>query len=105
MENFFDYITESDYERAEKNGIPSRLLEQRVWDYGWDVQDAVEIPKKVRICRNALWNKWKDIALGNGISREIFVKRVTEYKWEEDVAATKPKKKRGKNKRDDVRNV
>lgn len=105
MENFFDYLTEEDYERAEKNGITSRLLEQRVWNYGWDVKDAVEMPKKVRVCRSALWDKWKDVALENGISREIFVKRVTEYKWEEDIAATKPKRKRGKNKRDGVRNV
>jgi hypothetical protein len=79
------YITPNDYDIAEKNGLSKQLVYQRVYDYSWDVQDAITIPKRIR--KNH--GNWVKVALENGLSRSSFYGRLAEGMTAEE-AATLP---------------
>lgn len=102
MEKRYDYITPVDYEKAELNGISARLLEQRVRSFLWDVDKAVNTPKKIQRCFKATWAKWREVALNNGIDRDTFTNRVRSLGWDEEQAATAPKGTRRTSKWTDV---
>lgn len=91
MEKRYEYITPTDYEKAETNGISARLLEQRVRSFLWDVDKAVNTPKRKQRCFKATWAKWREVASGNGIDRDAFTNRVRSLGWDEREAATTPK--------------
>lgn len=91
MEKRYDYITPDDYRQADLNGISAQLLEQRVRSFLWDVDKAVNTPKKKQRCFKVTWAKWKEIAYENGIDRDAFTNRVRSLGWDELSAATTPK--------------
>lgn len=97
MEKRYDYITPIDYEQADLNGISAQLLEQRVRTNLWDIDRAINTPKKNRKCHDQLWSKWSRVAIENGVNRVTFTNRVCNLKWDEKEAATTVKRfRRGK---------
>ena len=79
------YITPEDYKKAEKNGISKRLLEGRVYISGWNVDRAINEPKRQWIDRK----KWLEVAKQNGIKTETFYRRVNEYGMSPEEASTR----------------
>lgn len=79
------YITPDDYARAKANGLSKYLVQQRVYEYGWEVERAVTTPKKVR--KNH--GDWTKKAVENGISSSTFYKRVSQG-WSYEDAVSKP---------------
>ena len=81
------YITPTEYEIAEKNGISKQCLEVRIRSLGWSKFRALnEKPLKF----NRLPKEWIDIARKNGICYSTFKYRVIILKLDIEIAATKP---------------
>lgn len=98
MEKRYQYITPSDYDLAEKNGIKRATLEARVREYGWEMERATtESPQKHKPFQ-PIWEKWEAIASENGVSRELFYDRVRRFRISEKEAATVPPRLGGRPK-------
>lgn len=90
MEKRYGYITPQDYETAEKSGITRHALEQRVRDYGWDIDRAITQPLKIQVPFQPIWDEWQDVATKNGISKKLFYHRVKKNGWSKEMSATHP---------------
>jgi len=88
LEKRYDYITPKDYITAEMNGITERALNQRVRDYGWDVDRAITQPMRKSTSFKKVWDKWEDTATKNGVSHTRFYHRIKNDGWSEEKAAT-----------------
>lgn len=86
-EKRFYYITPEDEVIAEKNGITSNALYQRVHKYGWDIDKSITHPVR-KIVR--FQSDWIETAKKNGIKLNVFRARVQRYGWDEKTAATTP---------------
>lgn len=64
------YISPNDYQIAEKNGIPTHLVNNRIRDYGWDKQRAITQPVQKTDLK-----EWAKIAKQNGIAYNTFCPR------------------------------
>lgn len=83
------FITDEEYEIAEKNGISKGNVDQRVHAYGWEIERAITQP--IRKQRKHTYNqKYLDLAKENGISLSVYRYRVKEAGWDEERAATTP---------------
>lgn len=87
-----EYLTEKDYEIAEKNGICRDYAYQRFYMLGWSRDKAITTPVS-RYQR--LWAKYKDISL---VSGPTFYRRVREGMPPEEAANTPPLPPRAMNK-------
>ena len=80
------YITPDEYAAAERNGINSKYLEQRVRRLGWHKDRAINTPVR----KSKSKKHWAEIAETNGINYDTFTKRVNGYGWSLEKAATRP---------------
>jgi hypothetical protein len=80
------YVTDEQYEIAARNGISKHNVNQRVYNYDYDVERAITEPLRKPSTR---WQQWKEIALAHGISNEAFNSRIARGMPEEE-AATRP---------------
>ncbi|USK57173.1 hypothetical protein LIS82_12190 [Cytobacillus solani] len=87
-----EYLTDQDFETAEKNGISKENAYQRFYRYGWSKRRTINAP--VKVYTNP-WQKWKAIAESNGISERLF-RRSVATKWEPEHAAMEPIRIRSK---------
>ncbi|PEA85895.1 hypothetical protein [Bacillus thuringiensis] len=88
MKSPYDYyITPDEYERAERNGINRRVLNERIRNLGWDKDTAMT--KQVRRSNATGWCKVRGIALENGISRQTYYARMKKC-WKLIDAISKP---------------
>ncbi|MBW3493233.1 hypothetical protein [Bacillus sp. FDAARGOS_1420] len=88
MKSLYDYyITPDEYERAERNGINRRVLNERIRNLGWDKDTAMTKP--VRTSNATGWRKVREIALKNGISRQTYYARMNKG-WKLIDAISKP---------------
>ncbi|MDO6634108.1 hypothetical protein [Bacillus thuringiensis] len=88
MKSPYDYyITPDEYERAERNGINRRVLNERIRNLGWDKDIAMTKP--VRRSNATGWCKVREIALKNGISRKTYYARMKKG-WKLIDAISKP---------------
>ena len=71
-EKRFDYITPSDYEVAEENGINIHTLQTRVYKLGWDIDRAITQKTQGKHKHWDEWCKFKDIA---NVKRSTFYSR------------------------------
>ena len=86
MNNPYDfYITDTEYEIAEKNGISKDTLNFRIRRMGWDKEKALTT-KPRKYTDKA---KQVEIAKANGISRATFYYRIA-YGWKVKDAYTVP---------------
>ena len=86
MINPYDYyITDEEYEIAEKNGISKDTLNFRIRRMGWDKEKA--LTTKTRKYTNRI--KQVEIAKANGISRATFYDRLSDG-WKVEDAYTVP---------------
>jgi hypothetical protein len=91
------YLTDSDYAKAEANGIPKGYAYHRYYTYGWDLERALTEPVGAykRITLNMeLWDQWKETAETSGVTKQLFYNRLnkkTGKKWTPEEAATMPK--------------
>ena len=81
-----EYLVDSDYEIAEKNGISRVRAYQRFYDYGWSRKDSITIPVKKK---NQITKEQYERAAKNGISRSTLQTRVFQLKWDIETAITK----------------
>lgn len=87
------WLTNEEVARAAANGISRRTLRRRVYEYSWDLEEALTAPPgSVRHDFERKYTKWLKIALKNGISQGTFFSRLTAG-WECQEAANKPVKK------------
>lgn len=86
-----EYITEKDYEEAEKQGICRSTLRTRISMYGWDKEKAIKTPIKNKKEALKYPVEWIKIAEENGIGDNLFRIRVREYGMSYEEAATIPK--------------
>lgn len=77
------YITPQDYETAAANGLSTYLVRQRVYT-GWSVEDAVTIPKRIKVNHG----NWVKVALENGLSHSTFYNRIARGMAACDAATT-----------------
>ncbi|MEN3133820.1 hypothetical protein ABDI49_25530 [Bacillus cereus] len=88
MKSPYDYyITPDEYERAERNGVNRRVLNERIRNLGWDKDIAMTKP--VRSSKATGWCKVREIALKNGISRKTYYARMKKG-WQLIDAISKP---------------
>jgi len=88
MKSPYDYyITPDEYERAERNGICCRVLNERIRNFGWDKDTAMIKP--VRRSNATSWCKVKEIALKNGINYQTYYARMKKG-WKLIDAISKP---------------
>lgn len=81
------YVTPKQYEEAEKNGIDPRLLNSRVRSLGWEIERAMQEPKRKK--SKPIPKEWVELAKKNGISRDTLRLRLSKG-MEEKEAATRP---------------
>lgn len=81
-----EYLTDQDYEIAEKNGINRKNAWQRFYEYGWDKEKTLYTPLRKA---SKQWKEWVKVAEKNGISEPAFRNRMN-YKWTPEEAATFP---------------
>lgn len=79
------YITPEEYNEAAKNGISSKVLNNRIRHLKWSHEKAISYP--VINNRNKEISKWADLAEKNGINRMTFFSRVN-LGWDVQRAAT-----------------
>jgi len=80
------YIPPTAYEIANKNGISTRLLTDRVRILGWSIERAKKDPPR----KQGDWKKWTGVAKENNIPLSAFYRRVNELGMSPDDAATIP---------------
>lgn len=88
MKTYTFYITPEQYEKAEKNGIDRKTLDNRVRGLGWDLERAMTEEKNKG--RRFLPKEIIDLAAKNGIQRRTLYERVQRSGMSEIEAATKP---------------
>jgi len=81
------YITPTELEIAQKNGISRKRLDDRIQNLAWDKQRAITTPPKQYRSTD---KKWRELARKNGIPYPAFQKRVHVYGWDAQRAATEP---------------
>lgn len=79
-------LYESDFEIAEKNGIPRKNAYSRYYSLGWSKKRAITEPHRPRPKTHL---KYKEQLEANGISTNIFYARLS-YGWSEEKAANEP---------------
>lgn len=94
------WLTDEEYARAAANGIYRKRLNSRVYDFDWDVEDAITSPiGTVRHEYKRKHGDWFKIALKNGINSSTFYSRLR-AKWPYQKAATKPTRKKNETEKD-----
>lgn len=89
------YVTPEEYAIAEKNGISSFNVYQRVNVYNWNTQRAITTP--LGKCNALGWTENKQLAKKNGIGYDTYYHRVTAMGWDPlKAATTQPLKRRRK---------
>lgn len=83
------YITPEDVEKAESIGVSKRILNQRVKDQGWLIEDAIKTPIRKQVPRGT-YAKYSAIAKENGIPYKMLFNRMNKLGWDPMTAATKP---------------
>lgn len=86
MSHYF-YITPEEYEEAARNGVSRKTLTQRIRQYGWNKQRAIQTPPRER---KDLDEYWVNVSQLNGIKRDTFIKRIRKYGFSPQEAATRP---------------
>ncbi|HFR4146088.1 TPA: nucleoside permease [Bacillus cereus] len=84
------WLTDEEYARAAANGINRKRLQSRVYDFNWDVEEAITAP--IGTLRHEYERKhgtWLKTALENGINIATFYRRL-KLGWKYKDAATKP---------------
>lgn len=90
------WLTDEEYARAAANGINRKRLQSRVYDFDWDVEEA--ITASIGTVRHEYKRKhgdWQKTALKNGINIGTFYSRL-KLGWTYQDAATKPPRQKGK---------
>ncbi|MNH78589.1 hypothetical protein D3C73_308960 [compost metagenome] len=80
-------ITEEDYRLAAENGISRKILGQRIHEYGWDKERAINTRLRVQTDHG----DWPKIAEQNGITKKSYYKRVLKHNIPPGQAATLPR--------------
>ena len=81
------YVTPTELEIAQKNGISRKRLDDRIQNLAWDKQRAITTPPKQYKSTD---KRWRELARKNGIPYPAFQKRVNVYGWDAQRAATEP---------------
>ncbi|MEB9437412.1 nucleoside permease [Bacillus cereus] len=84
------WLTDEEYARAAANGINRKRLQSRIYDFDWDVEEAITAP--IGTLRHEYERKhgtWLKTALENGINIRTFYRRL-QLGWTYKDAATKP---------------
>nr|WP_306474301.1 nucleoside permease [Bacillus pseudomycoides] len=90
------WLTDEEYARAAESGISKSALRRRVYDYGWDLEEALTAPPgSVRHEFERKHEKWLKVALKNGIKSSTFYSRLN-LGWSYENAANKPVHKKNK---------
>lgn len=86
------YLTDADYEQAAKLGLKEATVYQRVYTYGWEIEDAITRPVTVLGDNKRLI----DLAAENGITlNKSTVRYRLDRKWSEaDIISTYPHQRR-----------
>ena len=85
------YITEEQYKAGIKNGIKKPTIYTRVFEYGWDIEKAINTPTiKKEYKARKYPKKYTDLALSNGICLITFYSRIKKGWSYEDAATIKP---------------
>ena len=85
-EKRFFYLTPSDIEVAESNGIGIHTLKSRVYKWGWEINRAITQPVQKRNKEGKRWNEWKHKAV---VGKSTYLSRVNKG-WTFEEAALKP---------------
>ncbi|GAB6454783.1 hypothetical protein bcgnr5383_51820 [Bacillus cereus] len=89
------WLTDEEYARAAANGINRKRLQSRVYDFDWDVEEAITAPLgTVRHEYERKHGTWLKTALENGINIATFYRRL-QLGWKYKDAATKPARPKG----------
>ncbi|MED1612533.1 nucleoside permease [Bacillus paranthracis] len=89
------WLTDEEYARAAANGINRIRLNSRVYDFDWDVEEAITAPIGTVIHEyERKHGNWPKIALENGININTFYTRL-QMGWTYQDAATKPARRKG----------
>ncbi|WP_327918431.1 nucleoside permease [Bacillus paramycoides] len=85
------WLTDEEYAKAKANGISRKLVYNRVYVLGWDVEIAMTAPSGSVRHKTAdkVHGKWLRIAVENGIEKSTFYSRLN-LGWKYEDAATKP---------------
>lgn len=84
------YITPTDYEIALSNGISGHILDNRVREYGWDIERACNEPLHRQGFKNILTDEVKEILKANNITLKTFRTRVSKLGWSIEKALNTP---------------
>jgi hypothetical protein len=93
-------VTDEEYKIAEKNGISRATVYSRIYEYEWEVKDAITLPvdKGKKYKERGHWSRipqhLKDKAASNGISLSTLHKRLYRDEMNIEEAITKPPRKK-----------
>ncbi|TBX83938.1 nucleoside permease [Bacillus cereus] len=91
------WLTDEEYARAAANGINRKRLYSRVYDFDWDVEEAITAPiGTVRHGYERKHGDWFKVAAENGINSSTFYNRINALGWSYKDAATKPTRQKDK---------
>ncbi|HDR8494217.1 TPA: nucleoside permease [Bacillus cereus] len=91
------WLTDEEYARAAANGIKRKRLQSRVYDFNWDVEEAITAPiGTVRHEYERKHGDWFKVAAENGINSSTFYNRINALGWSYKDAATKPTRQKDK---------
>lgn len=90
------YITPDDYEIAKNNGLTVKNVQDRVYRLGWDIEKAINTPKKNRKEYIYLTVEEKEIIFKNNLTTRNVTERM--YRgWTKEKAINTPKIDKVKN--------
>ncbi|WP_144524410.1 nucleoside permease [Bacillus thuringiensis] len=91
------WLTDEEYARAAANGIDRKRLYSRVYEFNWDVEEAITAPiGTVRHEYERKHGDWFKVAVENGINSSTFYNRINALGWSYKDAATKPARQKDK---------
>lgn len=84
------YLTPTHYDKALSNGINAKALENRVREYGWDIERAINEPLHGQKLKSILTNEILETIDKNNITLNAFTKRVFNLGWNIEKSMTSP---------------
>jgi hypothetical protein len=81
------YLTDEDYETAEKNGLKKATVHNRFYHLGWSKERSISAPFKV-----SLYEQHEEDCKENGVSYDLFYSRRAKGMTSKQAATTPVKK-------------
>ena len=90
------HITPDDFEVAKRNGLTEKIVKERVYRLGWDIDSSINKPKRRMKEKTVFTSEDKYIIVKNGLTTRNVTERMYQG-WTKEKAINTPKLDKTKN--------